>query len=145
MFTADYKIRKYLINKLSPVTNLHFPSKASVDDITVFYIGDSSVQRTQVSKANTVINNQIVPSTIRNLCEFRVEFVSVGQSYKEASDEIEKILEAINTPGFFNELNQQLPMSLFNVRIEDSLMTTQAEATETAYVHTQTLSFSYGE
>lgn len=78
MFTADYKIRKYLINKLSPVTNLHFPSKASVDDITVVYIGDSSVQRTQVSKANTVINNQIVPSTIRNLCEFRVEFVSVG-------------------------------------------------------------------
>ena len=74
MFTADYKIRKYLINKLSPVTNLHFPSKASVDDITVVYIGDSSVQRTQVSKANTVINNQIVPSTIRNLCEFRVEF-----------------------------------------------------------------------
>ncbi|EPH0725596.1 hypothetical protein JRA19_001140 [Enterobacter hormaechei] len=145
MFTADYKIRKYLINKLSPVTNLHFPSKASVDDIAVVYIGDSSVQRTQVSKANTVINNQIVPSTIRNLCEFRVEFVSVGQSYKEASDEIEKILEAIYTPGFFNDLNQQLPMPLFNVRIEDSLMTSQAEATETAYVHTQTLSFSYGE
>ena len=145
MFTADYKIRKYLINKLSPVTNLHFPSKASVDDITVVYIGDSSVQRTQIAKANQIVNNQIVPSTIRNLCEFRVEFVSVGQSYKEASDEIEKILEAINTPGFFNELNQQLPMSLFNVRIEDSLMTTQAEATETAYVHTQTLSFSYGE
>ncbi|ELQ6225612.1 hypothetical protein ACI0YY_000239 [Cronobacter sakazakii] len=145
MFTADYKIRKYLINKLSPVTNLHFPSKASVDDITVVYIGDSSVQRTQVAKANTVINNQIVPSTIRNLCEFRVEFVSVGQSYKEASDEIEKILEAIYTPGFFNDLNQLLPMPLFNIRIEDSLMTSQAEATETAYVHTQTLSFSYGE
>lgn len=145
MFTADYKIRKYLINKLSPVANLHFTSKASVDDITVVYIGDSSVQRTQVSKANTVINNQIVPSTIRNLCEFRVEFVSVGQSYKEASDEIEKILEAVYTPGFFNDLNQQLPMPLFNVRIEDSLMTSQAEATETAYVHTQTLSFSYGE
>ncbi|MBJ6560259.1 hypothetical protein JGT39_23750, partial [Enterobacter hormaechei] len=99
----------------------------------------------QVSKANTVINNQIMPSTIRNLCEFRVEFVSLGQSYKEASDEIEKILEAIYTPGFFNDLNQQLPMPLFNVRIEDSLMTSQAEATETAYVHTQTLSFSYGE
>lgn len=145
MFTADYKIRKYLINKLSPVTNLNFPSKASVDDITIVYIGDSSVQRTQVSKANTVINNQIMPSTIRNLCEFRVEFVSVGQSYKEASDEIEKILEAVYTPGFFNDLNQQLPMPLFNVRIEDSLMTSQAEATETAYVHTQTLSFSYGE
>lgn len=145
MFTADYKIRKYLINKLSPVTNLRFSSKASVDDITVVYIGDSSVQRTQVSKANTVINNQIVPSTIRNLCEFRVEFVSVGQSYKEASDEIEKILEAVYTPGFFNDLNQQLPMPLFKIRIEDSLMTSQAEATETAYVHTQTLSFSYGE
>ena len=145
MFTADYKIRKYLINKLSPVTNLNFPSKASVDDITIVYIGDSSVQRTQVSKANTVINNQIMPSTIRNLCEFRVQFVSVGQSYKEASDEIEKILEAVYTPGFFNDLNQQLPMPLFNVRIEDSLMTSQAEATETAYVHTQTLSFSYGE
>ncbi|ELY4576839.1 hypothetical protein SMZ92_000171 [Cronobacter sakazakii] len=145
MFTADYKIRKYLINKLSLVTNLHFPSKASVDNVTVVYIGDSSVQRTQVAKANTVINNQIVPSTIRNLCEFRVEFVSVGQSYKEASDEIEKILEAIYTPGFFYDLNQQIPMQLFNIRIEDSLMTSQAEATETAYVHTQNLSFSYGE
>ncbi|WP_447232585.1 hypothetical protein, partial [Escherichia coli] len=67
------------------------------------------------------------------------------QSYKEASDEIEKILEAIYTPGFFYDLNQQLPMQLFNIRIEDSLMTSQAEATETAYVHTQNLSFSYGE
>ena len=145
MFTADYKIRKYLINKLSPVTNLHFPSKASVDNTTMVYIGDSSVQRTQIAKANKIVNNQIVPSTIRNLCEFRVEFVAVGQSFKSASDEIEKILEALYTSGFFDELNQQLPMPLFNIRIEDSLMTTQAEATETAYVHTQTLSFSYGE
>jgi hypothetical protein len=55
MFTADYKIRKYLINKFSVVVNLHFPSKASVDDITVVYIGDSSVQRTQVSKANKLL------------------------------------------------------------------------------------------
>ncbi|EIZ9487915.1 hypothetical protein MRB71_004275, partial [Cronobacter sakazakii] len=109
------------------------------------YIGDSSVQRTQIAKANQIVNNQIVPSTIRNLCEFRVEFVAVGQSFKSASDEIEKILEALYTSGFFDELNQQLPMPLFNIRIEDSLMTTQAEATETAYVHTQTLSFSYGE
>ncbi|WP_434105349.1 hypothetical protein [Klebsiella quasipneumoniae] len=140
MFTADYTIRKYLINKLAAVVNLQYPSRASVDNTTMVYIGDSSVQRTQIAKAN-----QIVPSTIRNLCEFRVEFVAVGQSFKSASDEIEKILEALYTSGFFDELNQQLPMPLFNIRIEDSLMTTQAEAMETAYVHTQTLSFSYGE
>ncbi|EHN8737309.1 MULTISPECIES: hypothetical protein [Enterobacteriaceae] len=145
MFTADYTIRKYLINKLAVIVNLQYPSKATVDDTTMVYIGDSSVQRTQIAKANQIVNNQIVPSTIRNLCEFRVEFVAVGQSFKSASDEIEKILEALYTSGFFDELNQQLPMPLFNIRIEDSLMTSQAEATETAYVHTQTLSFSYGE
>lgn len=145
MFTADYVIRKYLINKLAPLVNLQYPSKASVDKDTMIYIGDTSVQRSQIAKANQIVNNQIVPSTIRNLCEFRVEFVAVGQSYKSVSDEMEKILEALYASGFFDELNQQLPMPLFNLRIEDSLMTSQAEATETAYVHTQTLSFSYGE
>ncbi|HHH3437603.1 TPA: hypothetical protein ACPZBX_001031 [Enterobacter hormaechei subsp. steigerwaltii] len=145
MFTADYVIRKYLINKLAPLVNLQYPSKASVDKDTMIYIGDTSVQRSQIAKANQIVNNQIVPSTIRNLCEFRVEFVAVGQSYKSVSDEMEKILEALYASGFFDELNQQLPMPLFNLRIEDSLMISQAEATETAYVHTQTLSFSYGE
>ncbi|HCR2108988.1 TPA: hypothetical protein ONC79_004659, partial [Enterobacter asburiae] len=76
MFTADYTIRKYLINKLAVIVNLQYPSKATVDDTTKVYIGDSSVQRTQIAKANQIVNNQIVPSTIRNLCEFRVEFVA---------------------------------------------------------------------
>ena len=89
-----------------------------------------------------IIDSRISPFTGDVI---RVEFVAVGQSYKGASDEIEKILEELYTSGFFDELNQQLPMPLFNIRIEDSLMTSQAEATETAYVHTQTLSFSYGE
>ncbi len=43
MFTADYTIRKYLINKLAVIVNLQYPSKASVDNTTMVYIGDSSV------------------------------------------------------------------------------------------------------
>ena len=43
MFTADYTIRKYLINKLAVIVNLQYPSKATVDDTTKVYIGDSSV------------------------------------------------------------------------------------------------------
>lgn len=145
MLTADYTIRKYLINKLSTLVNLHFPSKAMVEHKAMVLIGDSNVARTQISKANTVLNGRLVPSGVNSLCEFRVEFVAVGQNYKSASEEIEKVLEALFTPDFFDELNKQLPMPLFNIKIEESLMTTQAEATETSYVHTQTISLSYGE
>ncbi|GEM_PF-1473128 len=145
MFTADYAIRKHLMNKLSTFINLQYPSKASVDKNAMVYIGDSNVTRTQISKANQIQNGQLVPSDLRNLCEFRVEFVSVGQSFKGASDEIEKLITALFTPDFFDELNSTLAMSIFNIRIEESLMTNQAEAAETPYVHTQTISFSYGE
>lgn len=145
MFTADYKIRKHLTNKLSAFVNLQYPTKASVEDNTIVYIGDSNVQRTQVTKANPILNGQLLSSQIKNLCEFRVEFVAVGKSYKSASDEINKILEALFSPAFFDELDKDLALPLFNIRVEESLMTTQAEATEALYVHTQSVSFSYGE
>lgn len=145
MFTADYAIRKHLMNKLSNFINLQYPSKASVDKNAMVYIGDSNVTRTQISRANQVQGSQLVPDDVRNLCEFRIEFVSVGQSFKGASGEVEKLLAALFTPDFFDELNSTLVMAIFNIRIEESLMTNQAEATDTPYVHTQTISFSYGE
>lgn len=145
MITADYTIRKYLINKLSTVTNLQYPSNASVDNKPMLYIGDSNVSRNRIPKANTVILGQVIPSSINYLCEFRVDFVSVGESYKLASEEIEKALDAIFTPSFLDELNAMLPMGIFNINIEESLMTTQAETQKTMYLHTQTISFSYGE
>lgn len=139
--TADYQIRKYLMNKLSKVVNLQYPSKASLDDTTMVYIGDSTVSRNQLTKANQVQYGH----DVRNLCEFRVEFVAVGQTFKSASEEIEKVLDMIYSPEFFNELNSTLAMAIFNVRIEDSIMSNQAEAIDTPYVHSQSISFSYGE
>lgn len=145
MLTADYTIRKYLINKLSALSHLQFPSKATVDHKATIYIGDSNVVRTQVSRANTILNGQLVPSSVRNLCEYRIEFVAVGQDFKGASDQIEKVIEALFTPGFFDDLDKLLTMPVFNIKIEESLMTTQAEATTPSYAHTQTISLSYGE
>ncbi|WPO93727.1 hypothetical protein SFA32_12180 [Buttiauxella sp. HR94] len=145
MITADYQIRKYLINKLSKVVNLQYPSKASLDDTKMVYIGDSTVTRNQISTVNHVHNGQVIPPTVRNLCDFRVEFVAVGQSLKNASEEIEKILDVIFSVDFFTDLNSTLALAIFNIRIEDSMMTNQAEASDTPYVHTQSLSFSYGE
>ncbi len=139
--TADYQIRKYLMNKLSKVVNLQYPSKASLDDTTMVYIGDSTVSRNQLTRANQVLYGP----DVRNLCEFRVEFVAVGQTFKSASEEIEKVLDMIYSPEFFNELNSALAMAIFNVRIEDSIMSNQAEAIDTPYVHSQSISFSYGE
>jgi len=139
--TADYQIRKYLMNKLSKVVNLQYPSKASLDDTTMVYIGDSTVSRNQLTRANQV---QYGPD-VRSLCEFRVEFIAVGHSFKSASEEIEKVLDMIYSPEFFNELNSTLAMAIFNVRIEDSIMSNQAEAIDTPYVHSQSISFSYGE
>ncbi|EPB3479043.1 hypothetical protein ACRFZU_000515 [Escherichia coli] len=145
MRTSDYEIRKYLINNLSPLTNLQFPSKGTIEGQPMLYIGDSNVQRTRVSKANEIINGQITPSTIINLCEFSVEFVAIGESYKLASEQISFVLDTIFTPGFIDELNLKLSMGVYYIGIGDSLMTTQAEATNTVYVHTQTITFSYGE
>ncbi|EOU9592084.1 hypothetical protein ACOJEA_004784 [Klebsiella aerogenes] len=145
MRTSDYTIRKYLINKLSNITNLQFPSKATVENQPMLYIGDSNVQRTRVNKANPIAGGQAIPSEIMNLCEFRVEFVAVGENYKMASEQIEIVLDAIFTPSFLSELNPLLALAVFRIDIEESLMTTQAEATNTVYVHTQTISFSYGE
>lgn len=145
MQTSDYTIRKFLINNLSTLVNLQYPSKATVDNKPMLYIGDSTVTRSRIQKANTFINGQLIPSGINYLCEFRVDFVAVGENYKLASDEISKVLDAIYASGFINELNKLLPMDVFNVVLEESLMTTQAEATNTMYVHTQTISFSYGE
>lgn len=139
--TADYQIRKYLMNKLSKVVNLQYPSKASLDDTTMVYIGDSTVSRNQLTRANQLQYG----SDVRNLCEFRVELVAVGQTFKSASEEIEKVLDMIYSPEFFNELNSTLAMAIFNVRIEDSIMSNQAEAIDTPYVHSQSISFSYGE
>lgn len=145
MYTADYTIRKYLTNRLSTKANLHFPSKASVDKKAMVYIGESSVMRTKIPQNMPVIVAQIVPQEVQNLCEFRIDFVSVAEDFKNASEEIEKILEAIFTNGFLDDLNKLLRMSIYEVLIGDSLMTTQAEAQKTMYVHTQSITFSYGE
>ena len=145
MRTSDYTIRKFLINNLSTLVNLQYQSRATVDDKPMLYIGDSTVTHSRIQKANTLINGQLIPRGINYLCEFRVDFVAVGENYKLASDEISKVIDAIYASGFINELNKLLPMDVFNVVLEESLMTTQAEATNTMYVHTQTISFSYGE
>ncbi|EOZ1406506.1 TPA: hypothetical protein ACGD69_000477 [Serratia marcescens] len=145
MYTADYTIRKYLTNKLSTKANLHFPSKATVDKNATVYIGESSVMRTKIPQNMPVIAAQIVPQEVQNLCEFRIDFVSVAEDFKNASDEIEKILDAIFTNGFLDDLNKLLRMPIYNVLVGDSLMTTQAEAQKTMYVHTQSITFSYGE
>ncbi|HDH0712149.1 hypothetical protein QP128_01485 [Klebsiella aerogenes] len=145
MYTADYTIRKYLTNKLSTKANLHFPSKATVDKKAMVYIGESSVSRTLIPQNLPVIAAQIVPQEVQNLCEFSIDFVSVAEDFKNASDEIEKILDAICTKGFFDDLDTQLRMPIYKISIGDSLMTTQAEAQKTMYVHTQSITFSYGE
>ncbi|MFO3953290.1 hypothetical protein AAHD65_13390 [Enterobacter hormaechei] len=145
MYTADYTIRKYLTNKLSTKANLHFPSKATVDKKAMVYIGESSVSRTIIPQNLPVIAAQIVPQEVQNLCEFSIDFVSVAEDFKNASDEIEKILDAICTKGFFDDLDTQLRMPIYKISIGDSLMTTQAEAQKTMYVHTQSITFSYGE
>ena len=145
MYTADYTIRKYLTNKLSTKANLHFPSKASVDKNGMVYIGESSVTRTKIPQNMPVIAAQIVPQEVQNLCQFTIDFVSVAEDFKNASDEIEKILEAIFTKGFLDDLDKLLRMSIYEVLVGDSLMTTQAEAQKTMYVHTQSITFSYGE
>ncbi|HIE5387128.1 TPA: hypothetical protein ACXNPR_000426 [Enterobacter cancerogenus] len=145
MYTADYTIRKYLTNKLSTKANLHFPSKATVDKKAMVYIGESSVNRTLIPQNMPVIAAQIVPQEVQNLCEFSIDFVSVAEDFKNASDEIEKILDAICTKGFFDDLDNQLRMPIYKISIGDSLMTTQAEAQKTMYVHTQSITFSYGE
>ncbi|HBY1804769.1 hypothetical protein CIW62_14400 [Enterobacter cloacae] len=145
MYTADYTIRKYLTNKLSTKANLHFPSKATVDKKAMVYIGESSVSRTLIPQNMPVIAAQIVPQEVQNLCEFSIDFVSVAEDFKNASDEIEKIIDAICTKGFFDDLDTQLRMPIYKISIGDSLMTTQAEAQKTMYVHTQSITFSYGE
>lgn len=145
MYTADYTIRKYLTNKLSTKANLHFPSKATVDKKAMVYIGESTVNRTLIPQNMPVIAAQIVPQEVQNLCEFSIDFVSVAEDFKNASDEIEKILDAICTKGFFDDLDNQLRMPIYKISIGDSLMTTQAEAQKTMYVHTQSITFSYGE
>ncbi|KZQ28067.1 hypothetical protein A3464_07125 [Enterobacter genomosp. O] len=145
MYTADYTIRKYLTNKLSTKANLHFPSKATVDKKAMVYIGESSVSRTLIPQNLPVIAAQIVPQEVQNLCEFSIDFVSVAEDFKNASDEIEKILDAICTKGFFDDLDTQLRMPIYKISIGDSLMTIQAEAQKTMYVHTQSITFSYGE
>ncbi|MFQ9001357.1 MAG: hypothetical protein ACLR7I_09590 [Raoultella planticola] len=145
MYTADYTIRKYLTNKLSTKANLHFPSKATVDKKAMVYIGESTVNRTLIPQNMPVIAAQIVPQEVQNLCEFSIDFVSVAEDFKNASDEIEKILDAICTKGFFDDLDKQLRMPIYKISIGDSLMTTQAEAQKTMYVHTQSITFSYGE
>ncbi|MFX4310351.1 hypothetical protein F8O53_00115 [Enterobacter sp. 63] len=145
MYTADYTIRKYLTNKLSTKANLHFPSKATVDKKAMVYIGESSVDRTLIPQNMPVIAAQIVPQEVQNLCEFSIDFVSVAEDFKNASDEIEKILDAICTKGFFDDLDNQLRMPIYKISIGNSLMTTQAEAQKTMYVHTQSITFSYGE
>ncbi|EPP7097864.1 hypothetical protein [Klebsiella quasipneumoniae] len=145
MYTADYTIRKYLTNKLSTKANLHFPSKATVDKKAMVYIGESSVNRILIPQNMPVIAAQVVPQEVQNLCEFSIDFVSVAEDFKNASDEIEKILDAICTKGFFDDLDNQLRMPIYKISIGDSLMTTQAEAQKTMYVHTQSITFSYGE
>ena len=145
MYTADYTIRKYLTNKLSTKANLHFPSKATVDKKAMVYIGESSVNRILIPQNMPVISAQVVPQEVQNLCEFSIDFVSVAEDFKNASDEIEKILDAICTKGFFDDLDNQLRMPIYKISIGDSLMTTQAEAQKTMYVHTQSITFSYGE
>jgi hypothetical protein len=145
MYTADYTIRKYLTNKLSTKANLHFPSKATVEKKAMVYIGESSVTRNKIPQNMPVIAAQIVPQEVQNLCEFRIDFVSVAEDFKNASDEIEKILEAIFTKGFLDDLDKLLRMPIYEVLVGDSLMTTQAEAQKTMYVHTQSITFSYGE
>lgn len=145
MYTADYTIRKYLTNKLSTKANLHFPSKATVDKKAMVYIGESSVNRILIPQNMPVIAAQIVPQEVQNLCEFSIDFVSVAEDFKNASDEIEKILDAICTKGFFDDLDNQLRMPIYKISIGDSLMTTQAEAQKIMYVHTQSITFSYGE
>lgn len=144
MYTADYSVRKYLMNKLINYVNLQYPSKAAADQVKL-YIGDSTVSRNQVSRANTVQNGQVIPPTVRNLCDLRIEFVAVGQNFKSASEQIESLLEALFSPGFFDELNSTLAMAIFSISIDESLMTTQAESSETLYVHTQTITLKYGE
>ncbi|WP_117092936.1 hypothetical protein [Klebsiella pneumoniae] len=145
MYTADYTIRKYLTNKLSTKANLHFPSKATVDKKAMVHIGESSVNRILIPQNMPVIAAQVVPQEVQNLCEFSIDFVSVAEDFKNASDEIEKILDAICTKGFFDDLDNQLRMPIYKISIGDSLMTTQAEAQKTMYVHTQSITFSYGE
>ncbi|HIE5560280.1 TPA: hypothetical protein ACXNQR_000519 [Enterobacter kobei] len=145
MYTADYTIRKYLTNKLSTKANLHFPSKATVDKKAMVYIGESSVNRILIPQNMPVIAAQVVPQEVQNLCEFSIDFVSVAEDFKNASDEIEKIIDAICTKGFFDDLDNQLRMPIYKISIGDSLMTTQAEAQKTMYVHTQSITFSYGE
>jgi len=46
MYTADYSVRKYLMNKLINYVNLQYPSKATADKVKL-YIGDSTVSRNQ--------------------------------------------------------------------------------------------------
>lgn len=145
MYTADYSVRKYLMNKLINYVNLQYPSKASLDDTTMVYIGDSTVTRNQISRVNTVQNGHVIPPTVRSLCDLRIEFVAVGQNFKSASEQIEKLLEALFSPGFFDQLNSTLAMAIFSISIDESLMTTQAESSQTLYVHTQTITLKYGE
>lgn len=75
-----------------------------------------------------VIAAQIVPQEVQNLCQFTIDFVSIAEDFKNASDEIEKILEAIFTNGFLDDLDKLLRMPIYEVLVGDSLMTTQAEA-----------------